>query len=285
MKDPSWEDLQLFLLVAESKSLSGAAALSGLSPPTIGRRMLALERALGRSLFDRSPSGYMLMHDGRALLERVRAMDSAAQSITEWQDDVLKLPIVSVGADALTIRFLVGHLARFWLPKDTFRLCFKQLSRANLTYREATVAIACRQPETGNIALRRSVRRSYAAYCARTFDLDRHPDWVSLGTEVASEPWETWVFRQPHPWISTWTNSPHAHLDLVLNGAGRTVLPMFIGEAEPRLLRCGPRIEELEHDTWLVVHDDDRHRVEVRTLIERLAKLFDDNRLVFAPPV
>ncbi|CCE99729.1 hypothetical protein predicted by Glimmer/Critica (plasmid) [Sinorhizobium fredii HH103] len=54
MKVENWEDLRLFLHVAEQGGLAGAAEKTGISAPTIGRRMLALERATGRALFVRA---------------------------------------------------------------------------------------------------------------------------------------------------------------------------------------------------------------------------------------
>ncbi|WP_169306339.1 helix-turn-helix domain-containing protein [Paracoccus hibiscisoli] len=53
----SWEDLEIFFHVAESGGLSAAGRLTGLSPPTVGRRMLALEQRAGQSLFHRAQSG------------------------------------------------------------------------------------------------------------------------------------------------------------------------------------------------------------------------------------
>ncbi len=44
----NWDDLRLFLAVARHEGLAPAAAEIGKSAPTLGRRMLALERQLGR---------------------------------------------------------------------------------------------------------------------------------------------------------------------------------------------------------------------------------------------
>ena len=48
-----WDDLHLFLAVAREGGLSPAARATGRSAATLGRRMLALERAMGRELFVR----------------------------------------------------------------------------------------------------------------------------------------------------------------------------------------------------------------------------------------
>ena len=61
----NWEDLNLFLAVARAGGLSAAAAATGKSAPTLGRRMLALEAALGSDLFRRLPRGYELTEGGR----------------------------------------------------------------------------------------------------------------------------------------------------------------------------------------------------------------------------
>ncbi|MGH6859864.1 MAG: LysR family transcriptional regulator, partial [Phyllobacterium sp.] len=68
MKNDSWDELKLFLHVAREGGLTGAAQKIGSSPATIGRRLLALERRMGRNLFVRRQTGYSLTRDGQALL-------------------------------------------------------------------------------------------------------------------------------------------------------------------------------------------------------------------------
>ena len=52
-----WDDLQVFLAVAESGSLSAAAKRLRLTQPTVSRRVAELESTLGESLFVRSAEG------------------------------------------------------------------------------------------------------------------------------------------------------------------------------------------------------------------------------------
>jgi DNA-binding transcriptional LysR family regulator len=52
-----WEDLRLFYKVASLGSLAAASSHTGISSPTIGRRMHDLERVLQRELFDPPPNG------------------------------------------------------------------------------------------------------------------------------------------------------------------------------------------------------------------------------------
>jgi DNA-binding transcriptional LysR family regulator len=282
MKEASWDDLQLFFHVATGGGLSAAAAKTGISAPTIGRRMLALERATGRALFTRGPTGYLLAADGEALFERVRLMQEAARAIADWRSEVLTLPIVSTSADSWTSRFIADHLPSIWTVQDAFRMCYKTCDGGiDFTYREAHIAIRHSRPESGNVAIRRSVEVAHAAYQARSFD-ERNRNWISLGTDIAITPADKWTFGQPDSWITSWTNTPHMLFHLIRGGAGRGVLPCFIGDADDALVRAGPIIDELTYEMWITAHDDERQRPEVRIVIDRLAALFRKSEELFA---
>lgn len=58
MKNVAWDSYQLFLAVARHGGLTGASAVTALSPATLGRRMVEFEREIGRELFVRSQTGY-----------------------------------------------------------------------------------------------------------------------------------------------------------------------------------------------------------------------------------
>ena len=72
MKNTQWDSFQLFVQVARFGGLTGASASSGLSPATIGRRMLDLEHEIGKALFIRSQKGYSLTADGQVLLDHLQ---------------------------------------------------------------------------------------------------------------------------------------------------------------------------------------------------------------------
>ncbi|GGA40535.1 LysR family transcriptional regulator [Pelagibacterium lentulum] len=271
MKNENWEDIRLFLIVARRGGLTGAAQETGMSPPTIGRRMLALERSMGRSLLVRGPTGYSLAVDGQILYERAKSMEAAAHSIIEWQQDILKLPIVSIGADTWTLRLIMENLSTIWTPSDSFRICLKVFDAGiDFTYRDAHIGIVADRPVKGNAATRPAGRRSYAPYRSLLAAPETEGNWVSLGTDTAPASWMRWTFSQAHLPIIAWTNSQTGLLDLIRAGAGTGVLPCMVGDKDPLMTRAGPVIKELEHASWLVMHDDDRHRQEVRLTIDRL---------------
>jgi hypothetical protein len=68
-----------------------------------------------------------------------------------------------------------------------------------------------------------------------------------------------------------WTGDRFLLPDLIAASDCRGVLPVFLGDADPRLVRQGEALAELDHPLFIVANDDDRHRPEVRMVIDRLA--------------
>ena len=65
-----WDDARVFLAIARSGTLSGAALALDMGIATVSRRLDRLESALGLPLFSRHQHGYRLTDDGDALLAR-----------------------------------------------------------------------------------------------------------------------------------------------------------------------------------------------------------------------
>src|SRR5262245_53612556 len=76
-----WDDLQLFLAVAEARSLSGAARRLRVTQPTVSRRIAELEATLGEPLFSRAVDGVEITSFGERLVEPARRM-------AEWASEV-----------------------------------------------------------------------------------------------------------------------------------------------------------------------------------------------------
>lgn len=269
MDETAWDDLQLFLHVAMAGGLSAAAARTGLSAPTIGRRMLALEKSLGRSLFERSQQGYRLAHDGEILLDHVRAMQAAAGGIAGWR---FEFPIVTLAGDSWMAGFMADHIDVLRAPSDRFRLCCRGTTE-ELAFRGVDVSLLPKAPAGGNVAALRSIGMRYAVYAARQAPAETTGRWISMSTDTARLAPERWVFENHEAEIHTWTTSFDLLHRLVRNGAGRSLLPVFVGDADPGLERIGEPVAALDHALYIVSHDDERHRPEVRLVIGRLAAL------------
>jgi DNA-binding transcriptional LysR family regulator len=76
-----WGDLRVFLAVARAGTLGAAARRLGQTQPTMGRRLRALEAAVGHALFQRTAEGFVLTDEGRAALAHAECMEEEALAV------------------------------------------------------------------------------------------------------------------------------------------------------------------------------------------------------------
>jgi DNA-binding transcriptional LysR family regulator len=81
--DLRWDDLRYFLAAVRAKTLAGAARAQGVEHTTIGRRITALERALGAPLVTRRPDGLHLTRLGAKLAPLVEQMERSTHAIRD----------------------------------------------------------------------------------------------------------------------------------------------------------------------------------------------------------
>src|SRR6478752_4747440 len=142
MKSLDWEDLKVFIQVGRGGGLSAAAMELGLSPATVGRRMIALERAAARRLFVRRQSGYELTDDGRTLLAKALAMEAGARPIEDWLAVGGERSVVRLSAGTWMANFFSANFLRLWTPDDPFRIAFKTTeARLDIGHREIEVGV------------------------------------------------------------------------------------------------------------------------------------------------
>lgn len=282
MKNISWDSYQLFIKVANAGGLSAAQAASGLSPATLSRRMLTLEQQLGRSLFDRSQTGYALTRDGRALLEHLKSFESAERAVDIWSQNTSAPALVRITVGTWIAWFMAKDFARIQKEQDNVRieLCVTE-ERAALAHREADIGIRAVEPQELNLTKTLLGEVAYCAYCHRNVSDWQHLPWLAVLPHHAISAYLRWPHEHCAGQITVMVNRPRSLMDLAIAGAGRVVLPCFVGDHDPNLQRAGEEIVALRHRQWLVTHNDDRHRAEVRLLSKRIVGLIKAQSDIF----
>lgn len=283
MKSIDWAAFQIFLDVARSGGLTGATSTSGLSAATIGRRMLELEQTLGKSLFIRSQTGYVLTADGRALLDQLQTMENAARNIDGWRKSGGASSLVRIAVGTWNAHLLTTNFSAICSERDDFSVdLFVAEQRASLSHRENDIGIRAFEPEERNLAAIKTGDVAYAAYRLRNAAASISDRWVAVSTDGAISAYLRWPHENRAGNIVVTVNRPTALLDLALAGAGVAVLPCFIGDVDARLVREGEGIEELRHKQWIVMNNEDRHRRDIRTVADRMVKLIKGHSDLFA---
>jgi DNA-binding transcriptional LysR family regulator len=200
--DIPWEDVRLFLAVAETGSLSGAARKLRIGQPTVSRRLAALEYTLGMALFRRSAEGATLTGAGERLLLPARRM-------AEWAGEVSRAAESSEGAPRglvritappyVSVAFLVPFAA--WLAGKNPGLRLEVLASPqylDLHRGEADLALRTKAPEQEGLQVVKSFTLESAVYVSKGLaaKLPRKPRLSEL-------PWLTWAAPLdslfPHP--------------------------------------------------------------------------------------
>jgi DNA-binding transcriptional LysR family regulator len=281
MKDIGWDAYQIFLIVARQGGLTGAAQETGLSPATIGRRVLSLEEAIGRALFVRRQTGYALTPDGQVLFDELRDMQAAVRRVEAWRQESGGLVTVRIAVGTWIGWLLMENFRALCTERDTFRVEFTVGERrAPLSHRENDIGIRAFQPEEANLAARYLSETAYAAYRLKNAVDDGR--WIAVGEAAAISNYLRWPHENRASQIAVTVDRPRSMLDLLRAGAGTAVLPCFIGDLDPMLERAGDEIAALRHKQWLVTNNDDRSRREIRTLADRIARLLKSHADVFA---
>lgn len=77
----NWEDFAIYLAAVRAGSYAGAAGLLGINRTTVGRRVQALEEAVGEALFEQTSDGdYTPTAAGRRLLATAAAMEREVEA-------------------------------------------------------------------------------------------------------------------------------------------------------------------------------------------------------------
>ena len=282
MKNTAWDSYQLFLQVARLGGLTGASGTSGLSPATVGRRMLELEQDTGRTLFVRSQTGYRLTPDGQALLDHLQEMEAAARKVDAWRQSGEGGVTVRVAAGTWVAWLLTENFSAIRMPGDSFAISLTiGETRANLSYRESDIGIRAFEPDEANLAARLLGEVAYAVYVRRNA-AEAAEQWVAVAEDEAISGYLRWPYRNASGSIAATVNRPRSLPDLVRAGAGRAVLPCFVGDLDPELQRLGGEIPELKHRQWIVMNNEDRHRPEIRAVADRMTKLLKSYSDLFA---
>jgi DNA-binding transcriptional LysR family regulator len=286
MKNIPWDGYQVFLSVAQQGGLSAASTVLGLSSATIGRRMLEFEREIGVSLFTRSQSGYSLTEAGQQLFERLRQMDLAARNVEAWREEANGIPTVRIAAGTWVAWLISRNLPAICSSGDPFRVeLLISEQRAALAHRESDIGVRAFEPVESNLAAVRVGEVAYAAYQAKQMPGSHQNRWVAVSKENAISAYLRWPLMHVPNQIAILVNRPRSLRDLIRSGAGKGILPCFVGDADPQLERVGRTLEELRHRQWLVMNDEDRHRADIRAVIDRLTVLMRQHARAFSAEI
>ena len=275
-----WDKLRIFHAVADKGSLTHAGEVLHLSQSAVSRQIRALEESLSVTLFHRHARGLILTEQGELLFDATsqmaRRLDAAAARIRDSEDEVFGELRVTTTTGFGTL-WLAPRLAKLYAKFPALKIDLMLEERVlDLPMREADVAIRMKEPTQADLIRKRLMNirmRLYATpeYLAehgtpksmaefahhRLISQHAGTPQVAAGALMVAE-------LMSHDIPSTLTiNNYFGVLQGVLNHLGVGVLPDYITEDSPALVRVLPDVESGEVPVFLAYPEELRHSKRV----------------------
>ncbi len=281
-----WNDLRFVLAVTRAGALTAAAKTLGVDHSTAFRRLNALEERLGLRLFERLPGGiYAPTPGGERMAAAAERMEQEALAIGRdlaGRDHRLSGRLRVTCSETLAYRLLTGHVAAFRRAHLGITVELMIDNRVlSLSRREADIALRPVRPKEPELWGRKLADVAWAIYGTRhgvhgpideareRKDLSGCPliGWNETAGEIAAASWlsraapdAAFVFR---------TNSLVNQFIAAKAGMGLALLPCYLGDPEPELVRfLSKPIKEVSGELWIVTHADIKGTARVRAFFD-----------------
>jgi len=281
-----WSDLRVFLAIAREGTLGAAARKLGQTQPTMGRRLQALEHALGHRLLQRTKEGFVLTNEGEAVLGHAERMEEevlAFQRQLAGKEQQLDGMLRITSSDWFAEYVLTPVIARFSAkyPRVTIELLTD--SRIfSLSRREADLAFRIQPFDEPDVVSRKLVRIPYGVYMAADYPRPSHGDGAGASLLVMNlafggMPEVEWLQRMlPRARVDFRSNSRAVQARMCEQGRGIAVLPRRLGDAMAQLHRVDLGEEPPVRDVWMGYHRDMRQLARLRALLDMVIEQLAD---------
>jgi DNA-binding transcriptional LysR family regulator len=275
-----WDKLRIFHAVAEKGSLTHAGDVLHLSQSAVSRQIRALEESLSVTLFHRHARGLILTEQGELLYDAtqqmVRRLDATAARIRDSEDEVFGELRVTTTTGFGTL-WLAPRLARLYEKYPALKIDLMLEERVlDLPMREADVAIRMKEPSQADLIRKRLMQIKMQLFATPEY-LEKHGRPITMddfsshrlisqhaGTPQVAAGALLVAELMTHDIPSTLTvNNYFGVLQAVLNHLGIGVLPDYLTEDFPNLVRVLPDVESAEVPVFLAYPEELRHSKRV----------------------
>ena len=288
----NWDDIKIFLEVARAERLSVAARRISVDASTISRRLHQLEEQLSTQLFKRTTQGHVLTDDGKKLLETARRMEQDAMFAIDnikGESDI-NAGLVRIGVtEAFGNQFIAPNLLSLSAQHPEIQIDLLHFSRdVKISRNEADIAIAIEKPKSTSMILTKLSDYKLQLYVAKNSPLKN--DITSIA-DLSAKPWVSYVdkllFTEQLSYLNE-LNMPTnsilrstsiiSQLTAIQSGIGIGILPCFIADNSPNLVKVLQDEVAIIRSFWLITHPEIKRLTRVNTVWEYLKQLAIDKQ-------
>ena len=280
-----WDKLRIFHAVADAGSLTHAGDSLHLSQSAVSRQIRALEESLNTTLFHRHARGLILTEQGELLFDATSAMnkrlETAAARIRDSEDEVFGELRVTTTTGCGTL-WLAPRLGKLYERYPDLKIDLMLEERVlDLPMREADVAIRMKEPSQADLIRRRLMTIRMRLYATRDY-LDTAGELSSIEdisdhrlisqnpttAQVAAGAFLLQSLLNQEIRSTLTVNNYYGVLQAVLCHLGIGVLPDYLAEDFPNLVRVLPDVESAEVPVFLAYPEELRQSKRVAAFRE-----------------
>ncbi|MHA7772722.1 LysR family transcriptional regulator [Roseibium sp. M-1] len=284
----NWDDLKLVDAAARMRSLSGAARALDISQPQLSRRLKSFEDRIGARLFDRTPTGLKPTEAGLRLIplaeEMRRNAEAACRILPDLSGSALK--VVRVAVDEVRARVLTDVFPELTAQLDGVELELIA-SHQHVNHQSRSIELQIRNclPETDTLIARKIGELAYAVYGSAAYVRDNPAALTENRYKACAwlgfAPDDLWYPAQQR-WLETRlpampklrSNTITTLMNMAQSDAGLALLPVFMGDRNPDLVRLTDPLPELTNVEHIIVHRDLRREPAVRRAMDAIAEVY-----------
>lgn len=290
-----WSDIRIFLSVQRRGSFTAAASELHIDQTTVGRRVAALEVALGAKLFRRGRDGLALTTAGTEAMRLAEHIEEGAIALDRairGRDRTPSGPVRLTTIESFGARFLaprIGTLRRDF-PAITLEIHTDNRS-LSLTRREADIAVRFAKPEQPGLVARKIGAIAYTLYATPKYlearglldeeDADLAPHQIlGFDEDLSFIPEAMWIRAHAGANFALRSNSAAVLERAAEAGLGVAVLPCYVGDARPGLVRAVPPERVFTREIWLLVHEELKDQARIRAVTDFVTREVKEEKSV-----
>ena len=281
-----WNKARAFLVTVEEGSLSAAGRALGMSQPTLGRQVAALEQELGVVLFERVGRGLTLTPSGLELVDHVRAMRDAASQVSlaaSGQSQTVEGSVCISASEAVAAYQLPPILAKLRdIAPDIDVEVVASNAVSDLRRREADIAVRHFRPTQPDLIakkLKEVPAWLYATggYLQRIGRPAAPEDFSSAafvgfsGSDRLMNGLNALGFELTRRNFKLMSESELVRWEMVKQGLGIIVITEDIGDREPLVQKALPTMAPIVVPFWLTTHRELHTSRRIRMVYDLLA--------------
>ncbi len=284
MRSIDWEMMPYFLAVARGGSLRSGARLLNVNYGTLNRNVQALEASYGARLFHRSRQGFTLTEAGHALLPLA---ELGEETLQKARRRVEGLDRTETGKIKFSLPQMLGYdlvtpiIARFQETYPDIQIELRLNSAIeNIATGAADVALRAAFEIKDDVVARKLYPMAVSLYASQSYIDDVFPgggpngeglSWIGMSDDIDAK---KWLSRSDFPkaTVRHIVADSYLRLKLLRQGCGMAYLPAVFESIFSDICQVPGAETTLEHNLWIVLHEDLGRTVRVRRFVDFLTK-------------